>query len=966
MSLLSTLSFIFAKLKVEFKGGIMKFGKYFLVMLLAIILIMPMIDASIIYEGDTYFDKDSDKGRQITVLSNGTLCAIWVDSNNLLLFNVSFDSGVTWMPKHFIDNDGRIDMAVIAVDSNDVLHVAYLEYTGSGASGKDYFYLIYKSYDWSTDTWINSKTIASGIDILDDDGLSIALDSNDNIYIIWIDDDVGGTDVLRYIKYTKAMDSWSAIVSVNTALSMHGCVLAVTDNDYIHVMYDGPGFNLTHMYLNSDTGIWSACINASAYDEFPSVAANGNTLNVVSTRENGNIYYTKWTGSSWASTLKLYDNAYTQKYPTISANSNGDLNVFWQGRTWETSTDQILSRQYIDGVWGAITIQTTGSYAKDFPMLLHQNVPSFCQLYDGFSGMYLDLNDNLTYFDSGTLNWYVPGEEGETGLIPACCLSCDTIGTYNTVGGTIQWFDNDQHSTFFGTRHTIAETGILDRVDIAIDSVMAEQIINSDYGNVYLKINTYSLGDYDELVQLSETDKYVMSWVDCNKSFVNEELYFMFHFAMTPDNPDLSIYATQNDLNYDGWRFVGVYDITYANSYNHWDSEYLIFDYFSTPFAYEYDLQMRLCIDRITAPDPNEYENDLFVVPESGCTNETYDITWFLNDTAMLGTIKYINISSAGIEVDNYIVYLKSGHFGYIPTEQGVYHINLTVDGVVLKTALFVVDCYKDNYVYTKPNPSSIGESFRIYYGYDYLVYSARLKVEFTGKTWIIEPDSSGYVSYVIDDSGTYIITLEQYNNVTNQYIFVADNSECPHSVESTTGNYIASYESTGIVIGDTFGVMGYHVHANSYVYVKFGNKIIENVGDDPEFNFGYSPTQSGVFELTLVLEKPDGTKITLATAGYITVGSGEHYVPPDDDEVIDLIGEEFVVYFALLIIGLFTILPMVFASKFMVDVPPIVYMIFPLIGIGICVSLGLMELWWILLIVVGMFAAAVYGLARR
>lgn len=934
-------------------------------MLLAIILIMPMINASTIYIGNTIYDNNQDRGRQITVLSNGTLCAIYLNAHYELKFNASFDDGATWVNKAQVVNNGSvIALSGLAVDSVDRLHAVYFNNTAAGK-----YSVCHVAYDWINNSWdINYKIMA--VDVGGTTGLSIAIDTNDNVHCTWLYY-TAPTSALWYMKYTKIMDAWSAAVQLAVFPDMYSCSLAVTNDNTVHCIFNNDGNYLAHIYLDQAVGTWSSVTSLSEYDAYNGIAAHGNALHVVSSRD-GNIYYTKWSGSSWSTSIELYNNAYTQINPTISVNTDGDINVFWDGRTWETANTQILSRHYSDGAWGAIVVQTTGDYTKDCPMLLHQNIPSFCRLYDGFSGMYLDLINNLTYFDSGTLNWYIPGSDPSDGGIPACCLSCDTIGTYNTNGGTIQW-NADSSIICFGTRHTIKEMGVLDRIDIAIGETMAKQILDAEwstYSGVALKINTYFLGLYDELIQLGDTDKYIMSWIDCNITFVNEELYFMFaFFAQDPGvNCKLRLYATENDLNYDGWRFIGVYDQSYYTSaYGVWDSVYSTFDYFSSPFTYTNDMQMRLCMDRSTAPDPNEYENDLFVEPEIGCTNETYDITWFLNNTAILGANKYFTIEENGVERANYSIDTKSGHYGYIPISQGTYYVNLTVDGNLLGAVTFLINCNKDNFVYTKPNPSSIGQSFRIYYGYNYTVYSALLTVEETGKTWIILPNSSGYVSYLINDAGVYTITLEQYNNVTNQYIFVADNSEHLHSVESVTSNYITSYDSTNILIGDYFGIMGYHVHTNSYVYVKFGNKIIENVGSESEFDFAYAPTESGVFELTLILEKTDGTKITLATAGYIIVGSGD-YIPPDDDndDTINLIGDEYTVYFAILIIGIFSILPIVFASKFVVDVPPIIYIIFPLIGVGICVSLGILELWWILLMVVAMFAAAVYGLARR
>lgn len=223
----------------------------------------------------------------------------------------------------------------IAVDSNDYLHVAY---SGGGWFG-GYYYLYYIKYtdSWQTPeilfgpyytqgstsiaidsnndihiAWMsrysdsptyyqiryikNTSDAWGDIDNLTSDSRhqyhpSIALDSNDYVYIVWYDNNV------NYIKYT---DSWQdAEVLASTA---HQPTITVDENDYLHVFFTGSGNVINYIKYTDSWGDAETIVSGGSDDGHPiAIWANYPVVGGVKTNQTAEGYTFIWTngGQVW-------------------------------------------------------------------------------------------------------------------------------------------------------------------------------------------------------------------------------------------------------------------------------------------------------------------------------------------------------------------------------------------------------------------------------------------------------------------------------------------------------------------------------------------------------------------------------------------------------------------------------------------------------------------------------------------
>lgn len=245
----------------------------------------------------------------IAVDSQDMLHVVWTGTNNVYdpytqiwysKFNVSWSTPIRLSTEPSMD-DNEIRGPVIAVDSNDNLHVAF--YTDWG-----YTRISYTKY--SGGSWSFPFTIY--IDDLKQSYPSIAIGSNDYIHVVWFglkeytefDDD-------SQIWYALYDGSWSSPVRISTATGMNNfdqtfCCIALDSNDYIHVVFEGDhvGGPLRIWYVNY-TDSWSTpvLISGATYQK-PSIAVDSNDYLHVMYYGGGHMYYENYT-TFWSSPVNL-------------------------------------------------------------------------------------------------------------------------------------------------------------------------------------------------------------------------------------------------------------------------------------------------------------------------------------------------------------------------------------------------------------------------------------------------------------------------------------------------------------------------------------------------------------------------------------------------------------------------------------------------------------------------------------
>jgi len=172
------------------------------------------------------------------------------DSNGIpyvLTFNgvyVAMWKGNSSTPTSFSEQDqsnrpgnGRYKRPGIAIDTNDLIHVAYWDANGMSSA------LRYATFDASTDLWstdVSVHNIGRGAPSRPD--TSIAIDANDVPHIAWVDSVSNMGTAYSSIYYTnKVGGSWNTARQVEGASAQKTCIspsLSIDDNNYPFISYE--------------------------------------------------------------------------------------------------------------------------------------------------------------------------------------------------------------------------------------------------------------------------------------------------------------------------------------------------------------------------------------------------------------------------------------------------------------------------------------------------------------------------------------------------------------------------------------------------------------------------------------------------------------------------------------------------------------------------------------------------------
>jgi len=150
----------------------------------------------------------------IAIDSNNHIHLVWFDETpgiTEIYYKRSTDGGTTWTTKRLTYTSGSSSHPAIAVDSNNHIHVAWSDYT----PGNDEIY-----YKRSTDggtTWITKRlTYNSG----HSEYPVMAVDSNNHIHMVWQDQTPGNHEIC-YKKSTNGGATWTWPLESVAAAGLH-------------------------------------------------------------------------------------------------------------------------------------------------------------------------------------------------------------------------------------------------------------------------------------------------------------------------------------------------------------------------------------------------------------------------------------------------------------------------------------------------------------------------------------------------------------------------------------------------------------------------------------------------------------------------------------------------------------------------------------------------------------------------
>ena len=198
-------------------------------------------------------------------------------------------------------------------------------------------------YKRSTDggtTWAKTKRLTWNSEYSGD--VSIAIDLNDNIHIVWCDYSYGGVQIF-YKMSTDGGVSWSGAKSIRGTFSGSGDPnIAIDQNNHIHVSWGSVGSSMERIaYTKSTDGgvTWAETKELTWRDsDDPKIAVDANNnIHVVwegncsKYSSDTEIYHSVSTdgGTTWK-TKRLCWTPGESRTPDIAVDSSNHLHVVWE------------------------------------------------------------------------------------------------------------------------------------------------------------------------------------------------------------------------------------------------------------------------------------------------------------------------------------------------------------------------------------------------------------------------------------------------------------------------------------------------------------------------------------------------------------------------------------------------------------------------------------------------------------
>jgi hypothetical protein len=227
--------------------------------------------------------------------SHNHIHLVWSDwTNDQIYHKKSTDGGATWTTKRLTYSSGWSLRPAIAIDSNNHIHLVWHDHT---PGSPEIYYK--KSTDEGT-TWTQKRlTYSSGDSVVS----SIAVDSKNNIHVMWGDNTPGNYEIY-YKKSTNGGANWTTKrLTYNSGWSSNPAI-AIDSNNYIHLVWLDNSLDSNHeIYYkrSTDEGVtWThkRLTHSSGYTGGPAIAVDSSDCIFVVWFDTtvagfGEIYYRK-------------------------------------------------------------------------------------------------------------------------------------------------------------------------------------------------------------------------------------------------------------------------------------------------------------------------------------------------------------------------------------------------------------------------------------------------------------------------------------------------------------------------------------------------------------------------------------------------------------------------------------------------------------------------------------------------
>ena len=291
--------------------------------------------------------------RKLARTSDGTLWCVYSRSDGThyqIYASYSTDGGETWVEEQVSYGTDTQDRPGIAVDSEDNVHVVWRGLGwGDNPTKWNLQYRKRTSAGWQPQEAVTDESA-------NQEHPSIAVDSNDNVHIVWLGLGWGTNTGYYNIQYRKRTSSgWQSREAVSDiGADQLTPMIAIDDDNNIHVVWRGTGWGTNTGYHNiqyrkrTSTGWESqeAVTDKDADQVNPVIAVDsGDNVCVVwfgkgwgTNTGNWNIQYRKRTSTGWEPQEAVTDKDADQTHPTIATDRDDNIHVVWRGLGWGTNT----------------------------------------------------------------------------------------------------------------------------------------------------------------------------------------------------------------------------------------------------------------------------------------------------------------------------------------------------------------------------------------------------------------------------------------------------------------------------------------------------------------------------------------------------------------------------------------------------------------------------------------------------
>ena len=360
-----------------------------------------------------FLDSDFSSSRSIARKSNGDLWCTYsraTESSVQIFCSYSTDGGGNWTEEQVTDlEENWQGFPVIAIDSEDNVHVAW---TGTGwGSFPDYKNIQYRK---KTTSWQVQESIS---DIADDQWApAIAIDSNDNVHVVWSGKGWGDNPGVENIEYRRSIYSWETRVPVTDSSSEQWFpAMAIDSEDNVYVVWQSPDdiqyrekFGAYWLTQESITDVGDQGGASIAIDSENNVHVVWSGYGWGNNPDYWNIQYREKT-TSWQTQESVTDINNDQTDASISTSLDNHIHIVWSGWGWGSNPEYInIEHREKTTSWQAqesvTDDETTKSYYLCLLYALHPisvNRP-FC----GYAVVWR--GDAVFYSASDDLTWGVP------------------------------------------------------------------------------------------------------------------------------------------------------------------------------------------------------------------------------------------------------------------------------------------------------------------------------------------------------------------------------------------------------------------------------------------------------------------------------------------------------------------------------------------------------------------------------